>query len=210
MFKRTTGTLIGNVSRQRPYFINLQLRQRFHLLVVSLFSMIMAYSQTPVANRVKGVVKSLPKTSVVVAKYTDNQRHCLYYTDSNRLFCYDVISNRREETVFSNTSYNKILSTWLSPDGNFIFIAVDKGNLATSYMDAGQELWRYDSRNKRFIKVGVGFNIERKKGCIVIKRGTRCLNPSAPPDKQRWMAQNHFYDLYGKVIWAKDEYEVGK
>ena len=170
----------------------------------------MANAQTPVANRVKAMAKSLPETYVVVAKYTDNHRHSLYYTNTNRLYRYDVLTNRREEAVFSNTSYDKILLTWLSPDGNFIFIAVDKGNLVPSYMDAGQELWRYDSRTKRYYKVGVGFNIKRRKGCIIIKRGTRCLNPAAPPDKQRWMAQDHYYDLYGKVIWAKEEYEVGK
>lgn len=170
--------------------------------------MAMTHSQTPVANRVRAVAKSLRKPAVVVAKYTDNRRHCLYFRDLYRLFRYDVISNRREDVVFSTTSYTKILSTWLSPDGDFIFVVVDKGGLVPSYMEAGQELWKYDSHTGKYSKIGAGFRIQHRKGCIVIKRGTRCLNPTMPPAKQRWMAQDHFFDLYGKVIWAKDEYRV--
>jgi hypothetical protein len=184
------------------------LKLRFASLLVALLLCTTAYSQTPVANRIKAMVRSLPSEAIVVAKYTDNHRHCLYYIEGNRLFCYDVMVNRREEVHFANGSYDKILSAWLSPDGNFFFIAVDKGNLVNSYMDCGQELWRFDSRTKRTYKVGVGFKIEHRKKCIVIKRGSRCLNPSAPPSRRRWMAQDHFYDPYGKVIWAKEEYEV--
>lgn len=167
-----------------------------------------AFSQTPVANRVKGVVKHLPKEAVVVAKYTDNARHSLYYIEANRLYCYDVLTNKREEFVFVNSSYDHIIANWLSPDGNFVFIAIDKGKNVSNYMDSGQELWRIDSQTRRRTRVGVGFSIERRKGCYIIKRGTRCLNPSAPVEQQRWMAQDHYYDLYGDVIWAKDEYEV--
>lgn len=184
------------------------MRLRFVFLFLTLLSHTVAYSQTPVANRVKAVAGSLKKDAVVVAKYTDNHRHCLYYIEGDRLFCYDVMTNRREEIHFANSSYDKILSAWLSPDGNFFFIAVDKGTPANFYMDCGQELWRFDSRTKRTYKVGVGFRIERRKDNIVIMRGTRCLNPSAPPSRRRWMAQNHFYDLYGKVMWAQEEYEV--
>jgi len=165
-------------------------------------------SQTPVANRIKAVVRNLPKSAVVVAKYTDNHRHSLYYINEHRLFCYDVLTGKNEETVFINTSYENILSSWLSPDGNFFFITIDKGKSVPSYMDDGQELWRFDSRTLRSYKVGQGFFIERRKGCYIIKKGVRCLNPSANYNKQSWIAQDHYYDLYGKVIWAKDEYEV--
>ena len=191
-----------------PILIKYILRLRFVFLFLTLLLHTMAYSQTPVANRVKAVAKSLQNDAVIVAKYTDNHRHCLYYIEGDRLFRYDVMTNRREEVHFTNSSYDSILSAWLSPDGNFFFIAVDKGTLVNFYMDCGQELWRFDSRTKRTYKVGVGFKIERRKGCIVIKRGNRCLNPSAPPSHRQWMAQDHFYDLYGKVIWAKDEYKV--
>lgn len=165
-------------------------------------------AQTPVANRIKGLIKTLPAGSTVVAKYTDNHRHCLYYVSGHRLYCYDVLTGQREDVNFSNSSYTHILSTWLSPDGNFFFVAVDKGSLSPFYLDSGQELWRYNSRTKRSFKVGQGYYIERHKEAIVIKRASRCLNPNAPQSHQRWMGQDHYYDLYGKVIFAKEEFEI--
>lgn len=167
-------------------------------------------AQTPIANRLKAVARQLSAEAHMVARYTDDHRHCLYYTEAQRLYRYDVLTNRKEEVAFASDSYNNILNTWLSPDGNFFFIVVDRGAFVTTYMESGQELWRYDTRTRRPFKVGQGFRVEHRRGCIVIHRATRCLNPDDAPDKQRWMARNHFYDLYGKVIWAKEEYEVGK
>lgn len=165
-------------------------------------------AQTPVANRVKAVVKHLPKSAVVVAKYTDNHRHSLYYIYNNRLYFYDVLTGRKDDVVFTTDSYTKILSSWLSPDGNFFFIAIDRGAFAHFYLDDGQELCRYDSRTKRYTKVGQGYHIEKQKGCYVIKRASRCLNPKAPQHHQKWMGREHYYDLYGMVIFIKDEFPI--
>lgn len=165
-------------------------------------------AQTPVANRVKAFARSLNHEAHVVAKYTDNRRHCLYYTSGNRLFRYDVLTDEKTEVNFSTNSYAKILSTWLSPDGNYIFIAIDKGILAESYLINGQELWRYDSNGLKSKLIGSGFAIESKPKCIVIKKATRCLNPQAPADKQHWMAKNHYFNVDGTIIWAKEEYKI--
>lgn len=165
-------------------------------------------AQTPVANRVNAMAKSLAPQAKVVAKYTDNHRHCLYFTQADRLYRYDVETSRREDVNFTTDAYARILATWLSPDGNFFFIAVDRGANADFYLDDGQELWRYDSRKKTSYKVGQGFKIRREKESFVISRASRSLNPDAPQSKQQWMAQDHYYDLFGKVIWAKEEYRV--
>ncbi|MBM6992095.1 MAG: hypothetical protein I3J02_02370 [Prevotella sp.] len=167
-----------------------------------------AHAQTPIANRIKSLIKALPIGSKVVAKYTDTHRHCLYYISEHRLYCYDVLTGQRKNVNFSTSNYTHILSTWLSPDGNFFFVAVDKGSLSPSYIESGQELWRFDSRTKRSYKVGQGYFIEHRKKCIIIKQASRCFNPTAPRDKKRWMGQNHYYDLYGKVIYAKEEFEI--
>ncbi len=165
-------------------------------------------AQTPIANRVTAAAQKLPRSAVQVARYKDAVRHGLYYIYQHRLYFYDVLTNRTTDVTFSTSSYDKILSAWLSPDGNFFYIAIDRGSMVSSYMEGGQELWRYDSRTKRYTRIGQGFAIRHNKSCIWIKRATRCLNPSALPAKQRWMAQDHYYDAYGKTIWAKDEYEV--
>lgn len=190
------------------YHFKIILRQRLATLLYLLLMLTAAHSQTPVANRVKGVAKSLSPDAKVIAKYTDNHRHCIYYLKNHRVFCFDVMTNQQQEVSIANTSYAHVLSTWLSPDGNFFFIAIDKGDLATFYLDDGQELWRYDSRTKRSDKVGQGYAIERHKESIVIRRASRCINPTAPLSHQRWMGRKHHFDLYGKVIWAEDEYEI--
>lgn len=185
-----------------------KLKIRLVIFITLALCGLVAFGQTPIANRVKAVAKNLPRGAKVVAKYTDNQRHCLYYIYDNRLFRHDVMTNRCEEAVFSSDAYHGIASSWLSPDGNFFFLVVDRGASGTAYWNAGQVLWRYDSHRKQSYKVGEGFEIEHRKGCNVIKRGTQCLNPHATTKRQRWMAKDHYYDLYGKVIWSKDEYEV--
>lgn len=197
-------TFSGCVPILTPYI----LKHHLTSLLASTLLCVAANSQTPIANRIRGVARSLPQNAAVVARYADHKRHSLYYVAGNRLYRYDVITGKREESVFANTSYTRILNTWLSPDGSSIFIAVDKGLEPAAYMDRGHELWRYDSYTGQSYRIGQGFKIVRLKGCYVIKRATRCLNPSEPFQKQRWMAQDHYYDLDGKIIWAKDEYEV--
>ena len=129
-------------------------------LTASLLFALLSIAQTPVANRVKAVVAHLPRHASVVAKYTDVYRHCLYFTMANRLYQYDVLTDRQHDVPFTGNSYARIITTWLSPDGNFFFIAVDRGNLASFYLDDGQEVWRYDSRKHKSKKIGQGFCIE--------------------------------------------------
>ncbi len=165
-------------------------------------------AQKPIINRVSAAAKALTPKATQVARYKDGARHGMYYILQHRLYFYDVLTNMTREVNFTTSSYDKILTSWLSPDGNFFYLAIDRGSMVNDYMDGGQELWRFDSRTKRYTKIGQGFSIRHNKSCIWIKRATRCLNPSAKKTERRWMAQDHYYDSYGKVIWAKDEYEV--
>jgi hypothetical protein len=192
----------------RPFFCTIMTRLALLFLILLCSGYTTAQAQSPIANRVKAMAKQLPPSAQVVAKYTDNHRHGLYYIQDNRLFFADAETSRRSEVNFATEAYSKILSCWLSPDSNFIFIVVDRGSYASFYLDDGQELWRYDVRRKSPMNVGQGFKIVRQSGSIVISKASRCLNPDAPQSRQHWMAQDHYYDLYGKIIWAKDEYRV--
>ena len=51
------------------------------------------------------MAEHLPKTASVIAKYTDNRRHCLYYSMHNRIFRYDVLSNKSIDVNVSSDSY---------------------------------------------------------------------------------------------------------
>ena len=166
------------------------------------------YSQTPIANRVKAMANKLPKGTFVVAKYTDDARHCLYYVMHNRLYRYDVLKDKSQNVEFATDGYLSIIDTFTSPDGNYLFIAVDNGSLASFYPDDGQELWRINSRTLRALKIGEGFKVEKRDDCLVIRKFFRCLNPKDPINKQKWMARDHYFDLYGHVNYAKDEYRI--
>ncbi len=163
-------------------------------------------AQTPIANRVKAVAKRLPHDAGIVAKYTDNKRHCLYYTLRNRLFRYDVKTNRREEVGFSPSPYSTIITTWLAPDGNTFFIAVDKKGLSAYYLDDGQELWLYDSWTKDAKKIGQGFCIAHKNGRITIKRASRTASSQTHQKRSNSMVRDHHYDEYGTPLGMGDEY----
>lgn len=82
------------------------------------------FAQTPIANRMKVLVKTLPEGSEIVARYTDMKRHALYYILNNRLYKYDVLNNSQDEINLENR--NKIISSRLSKDGKIITIKAGK------------------------------------------------------------------------------------
>ncbi len=191
-----------------PYTNTKTLKQHFLIFAFLLLAQPGAMAQTPIANRVKAVVKNLPAQAQVVAKYTDNQRHCLYYTLRNRLYRYDVKTNKREEIAFSQNPYSSIITTWLSADGNAFFIAIDRKDLVSFYLDNGQELWAIDSHTKRPKRIGVGFSISHSGEKITIKRATRCINPQAAQSRQHWMVCDHHYDGNGTPLGKGEEYKL--
>ena len=175
------------------------------LLMLPCFSV---EANNPIENRISSAKKSLPKGARIVVSYSDTRRHKLYFTVRDRLFSYDVITGKKCDETFATTKYSKIKECWLSPDSTYIFMAVDNGPFSSFYLDNGQTLWRLDTRTKRSRRIGEGFEIIHKKGCIVIRKASRCLNPKAQQSRQKWMGQDHYYDLNGKIIWAKDEYKI--
>lgn len=82
------------------------------------------FAQTPIANRMKVLVKTLPEGSEIVARYTDMKRHALYYILNNRLYKYDVLNNSQDEINLENR--NKIIGSRLSKDGKTITIKAGK------------------------------------------------------------------------------------
>lgn len=184
------------------------MRNRCLALLVLIACTLQLQAQTPIANRVHAAARHLEPGCRVVAKYTDNQRHSLYYASTNRLFCYDVWTDKTREVKFSDNAYETIHEAYLSPKSRYIFIDVERGQDAAHPLDNHRQLWIYDTLTGKYDKVGEGFDIARHKEHIVIKQTTRCLNPKADVRDQRWMVRDHYYYLAdGHNIWAKDEYE---
>lgn len=165
------------------------------------------------ANRVHAAARRLQSDgNRIVARYTDDKRHCLYYITGERLFRYDVITDRNHEVDFANCGYQRIVRTYISQTGRYLFVDIDRDSQADEGpLASRRELWAFDSYSGQSHKVGDGFYIDRHRDSFVIKRRSRCLNPEAPAGQQRWMVRDHYYYLQdGRNIWAKEEYEYKK
>jgi len=176
-------------------------------LVVLLCLALSAKAQTPVANRVRAMAARLPEGCKVVAKYTDDKRHCLYYTAHNRLYRYDVLTNKNHEVRFTTEAYSHILNTYITEQGAYVFVCVEKDLHPKEPPENVQELWRISSNDRRNKKIGEGFAIEKRPGCFIIKKVSKRIEPTSGRKKTRWMVQDHYYYLDGRTIWAKEEYE---
>lgn len=163
-------------------------------------------AQTPVANRVHASAANLPANSRIVAKYTDNKRHCLYYCTNERLYRYDVVTDKTIETSFSDKAYKSIKHTFLSTDSRYIFVDIDLGQRHDNEPETTHDLWRIDTFTNKYVKIGSGYKISRHKDSLSITAFSRCCNPNAPVAKQKWMVRDHYYYLTdGKTIFAKEE-----
>ena len=163
-------------------------------------------ASSPIANRVNTAAKHLPLSATLVAKYTDNRRHCLYYIYQNRLYCFDVKSNKTQDINFETNNYSSILRAFSVADGNLLFIAVERKGLTNSYITDGQVLWGINTFNKQSFKIGEGYDISKHKDHFLIKKGARCLNSQAPQHRRKWMIKDHYFYLDGKPMFVKEEY----
>lgn len=184
------------------------------IIIVGLLAMALglpAQAQTPVADRIRAAIKHLPKNIEVVAKYTDNQRHCLYYILDHRLYCLDVIKNKNEEVRFSE-SYLKILDCYLVKKGKLLFVSIDRGSLSKTYAVDGQKLYMINPLNRKIKEVGSGYSIKKStiKGneCFSIKKAHKFLNPNKVIKDQQWIAKEHFYSIDGAILYAGDEFKI--
>lgn len=181
------------------------------LLICGLIYTNNIYAQNPVANRVKAAAENLPEGCAVVAKYTDSKYHCLFYTMHNRLYKYDVMTNRNTDVNFTPFAYSSISATYIAPKGKYIFICIERSPFSKTSPENNHELWRISPDGKECTKIDEGLNILKRKGCFIIKKISRLRKiKNKNGIKQQWMMRDHYYDLDGHIIWAKDEYEYRK
>ncbi len=181
--------------------------RRLKTLILFPFVSTILSAQTPIANRVNVAAGHLPKDASVVARYTDNKRHSLYYVRKDKLYCLDVVLNINEELNFTPHKYAKILSSSLSPDGEYMFICLDKGNKSGWALEDRFELWRINSYDRKSARIASGFTIDRTKEGFLLRETSRCLNPKAPKSRQRWMVRDHHFNMTGKATHTLAEYE---
>lgn len=167
-------------------------------------------AQTVVANRVKAAASSLPNDCRIVAKYTDNQRHCLYYIANDRLYKYDVLTNKNSDIRFSPNAYSRIIKTYVTENGDYLFVCVDKDLNAKEPPENVQELWRVNPSNNRSIKIGEGFSIKRVKDGFVIKELVDKKTSRSGDENSQWTVRDHHFYADGQSKWAEEEYTFSK
>lgn len=197
------------MQRQRTYvYKQIFQHSREILLAVLLMFAMSVGAQTPVANRVKAAVASLPKSCQVVAKYTDNQRHCLYYIANSRLYRYDVMTNKKREVKFSTEAYLRIAKTFLTENGTYLFICADKKNVGKPSPENVQELWRINSFSNKSKKIAEGFDIEKEAERFTVKTIVKRVDVLSHDGKTQWKAQDRYFHLDGQSMTASEEYTV--
>lgn len=172
-------------------------------IFVFLLFPLLAMSQTPIANRVRAKAARMKNRDRIVAKYTDDRRHCLYFVRSNRLFRYDALTGATSEVVFSTQGYNKIINTWLSRDGNVVFVLVDRSALTSQPLADGQEVYSVNSFTGKSTSIGSGVH------CVMAHEGyfyiTHLVAVKRRPNmtKEYIVEDQWFYDD-GRPLWVKD------
>ena len=124
--RRNTTFEVEFVTTSQLTYIMMAINKQIKILTLALLLIPNSsiFAQTPIANRMKVLVKTLPEGSEIVARYTDMKRHALYYILNNRLYKYDVLNNSQDEINLENR--NKIISSKLSKDGKTITIKAGK------------------------------------------------------------------------------------
>lgn len=164
------------------------------------------FAQTPIANRVRMAAKKLPEKSEIVAKYTDNKRHSLYYIFENRLYCVDVYKNRIREVQFSNRNYERIRSWRISPSAAYMLFIVDKGRQHRNENDRF-ELWRLNSFDRKSKCLDTGYRITRSNEEYIVTKRLNVINPDAPKKNRKWLLQDYSYDMEGNTLFRKEAYK---
>lgn len=132
--------------------------KRYFIVVLYIFFYTYIMAQTPISNRVKAAVKHLPTSATIIAKYTDNDKHCLYYTLQNKIYCLDVILNINEELDFTEHGHKKILSSHISPNSEYLLLCISKKDKQNPY-----ELWRINAKEHSFSCLAKGSSITKTK-----------------------------------------------
>ena len=124
--RRSTNFEVEFVTTSQLTYIMMAIKKQIRILTLALLLIPNSsiFAQTPIANRMKVLVKTLPEGSEIVARYTDMKRHALYYILNNRLYKYDVLNNSQDEINLENR--NKIIGSRLSKDGKTITIKAGK------------------------------------------------------------------------------------
>ena len=85
----------------------------------------------------------LPKGSIVVARFPDEERHCMYYLNSGILYYFDGKQKNLEEVMISGVDNGSVESALLDKEEKFISIEVNYGKV--------NKLYRLNTMNRNIV-----------------------------------------------------------
>ena len=85
----------------------------------------------------------LPKGSIVVARFPDEERHCMYYLNSGILYYFDGKQKNLEEVLISGVDNGSVESALLDKEEKFISIEVNFGKV--------NKLFRLNTMNRNIV-----------------------------------------------------------
>lgn len=85
----------------------------------------------------------LPKGSIVVARFPDEERHCMYYLNSGILYYFDGKQKNLEEVMISGIDNGSVESALLDKEEKFISIEVNFGKV--------NKLYRLNTMNRNIV-----------------------------------------------------------
>ena len=87
----------------------------------------------------------LPKGSIVVARFPDEERHCMYYLNSGILYYFDGKQKNLEEVMISGVDNGSVESALLDKEEKFISIEVNFGKV--------NKLYRLNTMNRNIVNM---------------------------------------------------------
>lgn len=97
----------------------------------------------PVAEAFDSLTSVLPKGSVVVARFPDEERADMYYMNSGVLYCFNGKSKLLEEMSITGVPSGSYVDAKLSQDEKFIMLTVRQGKL--------DKLYRLNTMNRNIV-----------------------------------------------------------
>lgn len=96
----------------------------------------------------------LPKGSIVVARFPDEERHCMYYLNSGILYYFDGKLKNLEEVQISGVDNGSVESAMLDKDEKYISIVVNFGKV--------NKLYRLNTLNRNIVDMDQTVASEKK------------------------------------------------
>jgi len=123
------------------------------------------------AELLDSVTASLPKETLVLAKFTDQSRHAMYYVKDGQLNKFDILTRESHAIPISDKGNRwEILTADLAPnDSSVIIIALNNNDTMVN------GLFKYTIATSNMKKLGEGSVNETDEGYEIMRKGRRKL-----------------------------------